>query len=66
MGIKVTGRHSGHLHKEEGWGTACVYGLPIAKYYYSEKPLPLTPNHWIAKLNMRSILLHEARPARHL
>ena len=50
--------------KKKEWETAYIYGLLIAKYYYSEKLLSFTPDHQIAGPNMRGMLLHKARPVR--
>ena len=44
-GIEVTGKCSSHLYEEKGWGTAYVYRLPIAEYYYCKELLSLTPNY---------------------
>ena len=66
MRVEVTSQYSGHLHKKEGWGTACVYGLPTTECHHCEELLPLTPDHRIAGPNPRNMLFHEARPVGHL
>ena len=66
IGIKVTSRYPSHLYEEKGWGTIYVCKLLTAKYYYYKELLFLTPDYWVARINIRSMLLYEAKPMGYL